>query len=82
MVVALVGAALAACHAASTSQAEAQEVARELCRCSQPGDASCIARVAGTLGMVSDACLQCVLADEHACAVMLDQCPQLCSLHP
>ncbi len=62
-----------------TPQQQAAEIAGDLCACYQPGDANCVASVEQGLGTApSQACIDCVLADQHACAAMLQECVPAC----
>ena len=63
-----------------TPQQQAAEIATDICTCAQPGVAACVTNVEQSFGAMgpSQACLDCVFADQHACAAMVLDCLPTC----
>ena len=78
-VVVVIAVALSACTQPSP-QDESAEIAKDLCACFEPGSATCVAGAEQQFGATgpSQACIDCVFADQHACAAMVQECVGIC----
>jgi len=64
----------------TTPVQQAPEIARDLCNCAEPGDDTCPAAAEAAFGSAgpTQACIDCVQADVHACAAMVEDCVNQC----
>lgn len=67
-----------------TPQAETEEVAAVICKCSQADIPSvqqqCIDKLVPQLGTVSQSCYDCVYANQTTCTTLIMQCTSACSM--